>query len=76
MHAYAEKVTQNPDAKVYFYRGDTHVPTADLEHFDTHVDFVGKNPTDEVYINSLGLRWGNPEKLKDVETHWFIVPKK
>lgn len=76
MHSYGEKVTGKSEAKVYFYRGDTHVPTSDLKYFDSNVGFVGKNPTKEVYINSLHLSWGNPDKLNLRETKWFIVPKK
>jgi hypothetical protein len=75
MHLLAEKVTGNSNAKVYFYTGDTHVPTYDLERCEMLVDFIGKNPTEKVYINSNDLSWGNPEKFKEKKSEWFIIPK-
>lgn len=76
MHSYAQKITGKTDAKVFFYTGDTHVPTDELERVESEVDFVGENPTDSIYINSYGLRWGDPKEFKEYKSSWFIVPKK
>lgn len=75
MHNYAQKITGNHKAKVYFYTGDTHVPTNDLKTFYANIDFIGENATDSVYINSYGLRWGDPKKFKEYTSSWYIIPK-
>ncbi|MBE7710715.1 MAG: hypothetical protein E7Z92_01100 [Cyanobacteria bacterium SIG31] len=75
IHQLAEKVMNKKDAKVYFYRRDTHVNTDDLNPVDIEVDFIGKNPTDSIYVNSAGMKWINPKKLKNQPTEWFEVPK-
>lgn len=74
IHQLAEKVI-GKDAKVYFYKGDKHVNTDDLQEYCSKFEFVGKNPESLIYVNSADMRWINPENFKNMESEWFIVPK-
>ena len=75
MHKYAEQVTGKKDSKVYFYHTDTCVPTSDLEASEHDVKFIGKNPTETVYVNASHFRWVNPAEFHEEPSKWFTIPK-
>ncbi len=75
INEYAQKVIGNKDAKVYFYAGDIHVPTEDLDFVKKAVDFIGFVPTPNVYINSANCTWIETDKLKNREYKWLKVPE-
>ena len=74
MHKYAEQITGDKNAQVYFYAHDVHVPTQDLKKTEKVTDFIGGLSRNDIYINSAGCRWINPAKLKDEgEIEWLAV---
>ncbi|MBQ8460756.1 hypothetical protein IJ541_11745, partial [bacterium] len=77
MNQYAAQVTGDPEAQVYFYGGDVHVPTSDLEHVDAKTGFIGELSQDRVYVNAAQCSWVDPKRLEDIgEIDWIIVPRK
>jgi len=76
MNRYAEKITGDANSQVYFYSEDLHVPTSDLNKVDKTTEFLGEISRDNIYINSSGLRWLNPKKLKNEPITWLEVPRK
>ena len=77
MTKYAEQGTGEPDSQVYYNSGDIHVPNDDLSRIDKSIDFIGEIHRDDVYINSAGCSYQNPNSLKDFgNITWLLVPRK
>ena len=76
MNQYAQQVTGNDNAQVYFYSGDVHVPTNDLEIKSAVTSFVGNISQETVYVNSAGCTWINPQKMSELgKIDWLVIPK-
>lgn len=76
MHDYAEAVTGKKDTKVYFYTQDNIVvPKSGLKEILANVNFIGENPTEEIYVNSAKCSWINTKKLVNLKSSWYVVPK-
>ena len=76
MNKYAETITGNKNAQIYFYSQDIHVPTIDLEHKKAVTSFVGNLSQENIYVNASGCRWIDPTKLEEIgEIDWLVVPK-
>ena len=51
------------------------VPKDGLEEQVANVDFIGENPTENIYVNSAKCSWINPKDLVKLKSSWYIVPK-
>ena len=77
MNKYAEKITGNKMAKVYFYAGDQNTPNIDLRKVSKVIDFIGNIHRDDVYVNAACCSYQNPKELINYGgIDWYVVPKK
>lgn len=76
MNQYAEAVTGTKDSQVYFYSGDIHVPSNDLENVQKTISFIGSLSEERVYVNSVHCSWVDPTKIEEKgDISWLVVPR-
>lgn len=77
MNEYVQQVTGDPNSKVYFYTGDTHIKQKDdLTISSIKPDFIGDLSQETVYVNAAECSWTDPTKLSEYEPiDFFDVPK-